>query len=340
MPNSDSSNIIMSPLSMNLALLILANGTNGKAREEIEDYLGGTTKDLNDKYAHLFESQSLSQELKIANSIWCLDSLLIKKDYEDKMKKLFLADIYKTSNLGPVAANLINSWVREKTDDMIDGIVDQFADGGKMVLVNAMYFENEWETKFDIFETTREAFYTKDGKIFVDMMNGEVDSYMETNDFVGFQKDYKNHKYSFLAMLPKKDNSKFEDLYTGEFLSSEQHTKTRISMPKFDFGYQTDLSFALCHMGINKIFDKGDFTPMLGIGNHSIDSVFHKSRIVVNEERTIAASITANLLITGTIEREEAKKEISLNRPFYFMILNKATNVPVFIGYLENPNCN
>ena len=57
----------------------------------------------------------------------------------------------------------------------------------------------------------------------------------------------------------------------------------------------------------------------------------------MSEERTRAAAVTAVETVPTSAEIDPKKpKEVILDRPFVYMIIDGATNLPLFIGTVTN----
>ena len=209
---SENKNVLISPLSIQLALSMTANGAVGQTKMEMEKLLGGelSIEELN-QYLYSYVKSLPSEEkskLEIANSIWWRDTediLTVEKDFLQTNADYYGADAYKAPFDGQTVKD-INDWVKEKTDGMIDSIVDEIDKFTMMYLINALVFDAEWEnvyTKSDIRDGTFSSISGK--KSVVPMMNSEEYKYLDDGKAVGFIKDYKDGKYSFAALLPNED---------------------------------------------------------------------------------------------------------------------------------------
>lgn len=67
-----------------------------------------------------------------------------------------------------------------------------------------------------------------------------------------------------------------------------------------------------------------------------IDLVRQKAKIIVDEEGTEAAAATEVLMMGGAIMTNP--KELYFNEPFIYIIMDMETEVPLFLGILDNPN--
>ena len=84
---SENKNVLISPLSIQLALSLTANGADGETKAEMEKLLGGeiSVDELNKylySYVNILPSDDKSK-LKLANSVWFknADSLSVNKDF-------------------------------------------------------------------------------------------------------------------------------------------------------------------------------------------------------------------------------------------------------------------
>ena len=101
------------------------------------------------------------------------------------------------------------------------------------------------------------------------------------------------------------------------------------------------LNDSLQRLGMINAFDseKADFSSMgkYADKNIYISRVIHKTKIEVDEKGTKAGAVTAAEMDTTSAPIEEPK-EIILDRPFIYMIVDTEENLPLFIGSLMNVN--
>ena len=119
-------------------------------------------------------------------------------------------------------------------------------------------------------------------------------------------------------------------------LEGAREVKVNAALPKFTSDYKAELSEVLAGMGMPLAFDRdlADFS-LLGSwenGNLSIDKVIHKTHISVDEQGTEAAASTAVGMVRTTAAIVEETREVILDRPFLYLIVDLENNVPVFIG--------
>ena len=123
----DGKNTLISPLSILTALAMATNGANGETKEEMEDALGMTTEELNAFFASYFERlpQNENAKLSLADSIWFRDDgrFSVRDEFLQTNADYYHAGAYRAPfDRGTV--DDINAWVKEKTDGMIERLIN------------------------------------------------------------------------------------------------------------------------------------------------------------------------------------------------------------------------
>ncbi len=340
-------NVLISPLSIQLALAMTANGADGETRAEMEKLLGGNIplEHLNE-YLKTYTTNLPSTDkskFNIANSIWFPndeDRLTVKKDFLQTNADYYGAAAYKSA-FNDQTVKDINNWVSENTDGMIEQIIDEINFADVMFLINAIVFDAEWASKYSEDSISDMNFYASNGVTQTVSMMCQMEDwcrYFVTDDAVGFFKDYKGGKYSFVGILPN-ENITLDDYVDGlehsELLSAMRNAKygtAIVGIPKFSYEYSLEMKNSLISLGMKRAFQGGDFSK-LGYsrrGNLFISSVLHKTFIDVNENGTRAGAVTKVTMSTESVP--DIAISITLDRPFLYMIVDNSTNLPIFIG--------
>lgn len=339
-------NTLISPTSITMALSMVANGAEGETLSQMEKVLGRGLKinQINETISVYLSRIESVDDINIANSIWIndMDSIKIKEEFLDVNSKYYNAKIYKEV-FNDKTADSINSWVYEKTDGMIEKMIDSISPNSIMYLINAIAFESEWEKKYESNQVFEDEFTDyKGNKKEIEMMKSEEEKYLYDGKAVGFIKPYKDNKFSFIAILPNEDIGleEYINQMTGESLfnmiNSHKEAKVDVYIPKFSYSYETNMNQVLITLGIEDAFDelKADFSKIAEVKNENIyiNKVVHKTFIEVNEKGTKAAAATGvEVNVTSTIVNEE-RYTVRLDRPFIYIIMDNETNMPVFIG--------
>ncbi len=339
------SNTLISPLSVSTSLAMTANGADGHTKDEMEKVLGSgiSLYELN-KYLSSFGGSLTSGEdfkLKNANSIWFRDEenrLTVEKEFLQTNADYFGAAIYKRA-FDNATCKEINNWVSDNTDGMIDKILDSIPDEAIMYLINAVSFDAEWENIYNESDISDGKFTNSKGELTkVKMMSSDESTYLEGEDCKGFIKQYKGGEYSFAAILPDDNIESFVSSLSGEklssILSSAENCVVEVKLPKFGYEYSSKLNDTLSSLGMPTAFDSdnADFSGIgkSAMGNIYIGEVIHKTKIEVNEKGTKAGAAALVEMVDEACAL--AEKQVILNRPFVYMIIDNETMLPLFAG--------
>lgn len=347
----EGENTLISPLSVLVALAMTVNGAEGETRTQMEEVLGMSAEDLN-TYVHAY-MESLPEEegykLSLANSIWFTDDekFTVNEDFLQLNADYYGAGIYETP-FDDSTRKDINLWVEENTDGMIKDILDKIPDEAVMYLVNALAFEAEWPKAYEKSDVREGIFTTEDGvEQVVELMHSSEYQYLEDENAKGFIKYYLDNKYAFAALLPDENVSveEYVNSLTGErlhaMLSAPADISVTAAIPKFETEYDVEMSDVLKEMGMSLAFEPvlADFSN-LGtdmVGNIFISRVLHKTFISVAEKGTKAGAATVVEMTDECAMVETVEpKEVILDRPFVYMLIDCEHQIPFFIGTMMN----
>ena len=350
----EGKNTLISPLSVLYALAMTTNGAEGETLVQMEQVLGMDIDNLNSYMLAYLDLLPESKDFKmsLANSIWFKDDpdFIVEQSFLQTNADYYGAGAYKAA-FDEGTRNDINNWVKEHTDGMIPEIIDEIPDEAIMYLVNALAFDAKWADEYEEHQIREGRFTMEDGtRQDVDMMHSEEYTYLEDDLATGFIKYYKDRKYAFVAMLPNDGVtvSQYVNSLTGEhlrdLLNNPEDLTVFASIPKFETEYDIEMSEVLQEMGMTDAFDwrVADFSRL---GTYNVDGmnicinrVLHKTFISVSEQGTRAGAATAvEMVAEGAMEIVEFK-EVVLDRPFVYMLIDCETNLPFFIGTMMNVN--
>lgn len=353
-------NILISPTSILYAFGMLENGAKGDTLKELEEAVNnGATKDDLNAALHALKNRlyaDASAKWNVANSLWIRDNdkVSVNKDFLSSVKQYYGADVFKAP-FDSTTLNDINSWVNENTDQMIPAILQDIDSESVMYLINAMCFKGEWLTQYEEAQIEKDAeFVGEDGAISnVNILRSDEDNYFTLGDGYGFVKEYRDSEYAFVGIEVSdeislddyimnicKDPEAFRHAVDYNNLNYESNVIVR--MPEFTYDYDKEFAPILQGMGVNDAFDmnKADFTGIFDDskpGDYSVGSVIHKTHIEVDRYGTKAAAATAIAMVGNAMPSEEREIiEINLDHPFVYAIIDRQTNIPIFIGCVKN----
>ena len=150
---NSNNNIVISPISLLFPLALIAKGAKGETLSEFHKVLNDT---LN-QHKYIDNLQQIYNTIKNENCLKIVGAILSKVKIDDNIiQRANLLNI-KIDDLKNI--NQINNWAKEKTENKIKNIIDKINPLTLIILLNAIYFHNEWEEPFDSKKTSKQKFY-------------------------------------------------------------------------------------------------------------------------------------------------------------------------------------
>jgi serpin B len=113
-------------------------------------------------------------------------------------------------------------------------------------------------------------------------------------------------------------------------------TQIRLRMPQWKISRRENWNTVLKRIGLGVAFsDKANFAGIDGAQDLALGQVVEQSWISVDEMGTEASSASAATLIVKGIREEPT--EVSINRPFLFLIYDRASDQILFMGRVVDP---
>jgi serine protease inhibitor len=345
-----TSNVAISPTSIALALQMVYNGAAGSTQQGMSQALqlqglGALAVDQDNAalQAALINPDPQVQ-LTTANSLWMhLSENSVLPSFVSANETYYAAEI---GDLSGAPAN-VNAWVATETNGLITQILPPANYNAVVaVLANAIYFKGEWTSAFDPNATAPMPFTLADGtQVSCQMMNQTANfPYLSGANFQAVELPYgQTSRLSMLIILPAPgvDLGSFVASMTSEELSTWiaglEPAKVTIGLPRFTATFASSLVQPLTSLGMGAAFnpDTADFSGLaVGPGVH-ISDVAHEAMVQVDETGTVAAAATT-VTVTTTVVGPIIN--MTMNRPFFYAIVDGKTGVLLFIGTLMDPS--
>jgi len=337
-------NILISPLSINIALGMLLNGAEANTADQIISTLGleGTNmEEINAGYSNLISAlPNLDQNvtMSIANSVWYDHGFQVKDPFLQSLEDGFNADVNAGDFSDSNTKDLINNWVKDNTNGLIEKIIDSISPREVMFLINALYFKGDWTYQFDASKTSKQVFTNSNGvEKQVDMMLQNDLKVRGTGgeDFSIFELAYgKEERYALRILLPHYDKSLDEILgddsnlaWNGSLALGSEFEVT-VGLPKFEIKDEYELNGILKTLGITDAFEhqKANLSKIAD-EPLNVSKVKHKTFMKVDESGTEAAAVTS----IG-IEATSLPPSYICDRPFAFYIYEREMGNILFMG--------
>ncbi|KAI6240254.1 SERPIN domain-containing protein [Aphelenchoides fujianensis] len=359
---SSNASLILSPISIALALSLAYTGAGGDTRREFERVFARGGINGNALGSHF--RQTFAQ-LTAGNRSVALE--LVNRAYVDR--KLHVKAAYRkvlTANYGAAfqqvdfkqqpeeAVAEINDFVANATHQKIRDLLssDDVDADTALVLVNAVYFKGAWDEQFGEYATTDETFFAGGNtEQKVRMMRRQLGTmYGETEDVQVLELPYTDKATKFIVFLPKEKNGlngwlqKVDGAGLLKMIDRmvprqvEVSAERTLELPRFKIEANFQLKEALQNLGFSDGFDeeKANFS---GISDEQlfISKAIHKAFIDVNENRSEAAAATVfKSYYKSAMIYPEGPARFRADRPFVFLISRE--RIPRFFGRYMGPS--
>lgn len=350
-------NMMISPVSVSLAMEMAYNGAAGATREAMAKALniqGIDVEQLNKNnraLIYFLTTAAPEVNLNIANSIWMIEDFKFSEVFLETVQDSYQAEAKKLDFTDPKSAEVINKWVKDQTQGTIDQIVTPPIDPETiMFLINAVYFKGAWTSPFEKELTTDQPFKLADGQsVTVPTMyqSGSFD-YLKSADFQALRLPYgEDQQIAMMLFLPNEGVSleEFQKQLNGDnwskWISLFEQKEGSLMLPKFTLAYEKSLNQPLTELGMGNAFDAGkaDFSGLAEdgtAGNIYISEVKHKTFIEVDEVGTEAAAVTS--VEVGVTSMPAYDFELNFDRPFFYAIQDSESGAIIFIGAVFDPS--
>lgn len=360
-------NTCYSPISLFSALSLSAELTDDSTRKEILNALGvDNVNELEKTYSQMLEDIELEIEIEekvetqnpntptinevkkesakiaLCNSLWidkgCMSNSAQK--YIDECKEKLACEIFECK---PIEPEKINSWVSEKTDNLIGKIVEEDKEY-ELVLINTLYYKANWQAKF-LKEGDRDFFLLDGECVGTPFIKCEEETmrYKEATNYTAVNVSMQEGDMIFV--LPQ-DNVNLEDLIEEDMLNELLALSTSdnmerglvtISIPEFECqsDLEEELKDVVKGMGVGKLFADSQWN-IIEKGVHQKVDIAQKTNIKVDENGVEAVAVTAiKATYTAAKDEKQLELDITFNRPFLYILMKD--EVPLFIGTVYNP---
>ncbi len=337
-------NAVYSPISLYMALAMLAQTTGGQSRQEILELLGADSMESLARQARYiflnqYENDGLHTSI-LANSLWLDEGRPFHRQTVDLLADNFYASVYQGALESPELNIALKNWLNEQTGgllaDSIDGLEPMNEDTA-FALASTIYYRCNWMHDFYAGNNTQDIFYSPAGQ--------QTVTYMNQSDTGSY---YWGENYSAVC-LPLDDGSRMWLILPDEGITAqallrdfdtEAQSKTltiNLSVPKFDVSADLDLMAGLSELGIRQAADPhlADFSAISPDPDLYLSSANQGVRVSIDEDGLTGAAYTL-MLVADTAMPLEQEVDFVLNRPFLFVV-ESGDGLPLFTGIVNQP---
>jgi len=349
-------NVIISPLSVSLALAIAYNGAAGDTKTAMAQTLAvppGSDDDFNranHDLIRIIEKADPSVQMEIANALWAQSGFTINPEFLKLSRDSYGAPVESLDfeKEPQDAANTINAWVNKSTHGKIPTIIKRGDPATRLMITDAVYFKGRWTTPFDKKATEMRAFHLRNGgsvKAPMMVQRGNY-PYFETDDFQAIRLSYGNKRFAMYVFLTRK-NAGLSDFLASldqphwtEWTAKLSNRKGRIILPRLESSWGMSLNNALKAMGMATAFapDRAEFSRIHPVPPQLfIKDVEHKTYVKVDEEGTEAAAVTSIGIAAAAVMKAPPPFEMIVDHPYFCAIAEQQSGALLFAGVVTDP---
>jgi len=351
--SAQAGNLAIAPSSIATVLGMVAAGAKGATEQQLVDSLrvplpaaqlhaaiGGLVRTL-------AQRSTAGVTLSEVDQTWVQQKLRLVPDFTSTLTRDYAAPLASIDFANPQhAADTINAWVSDQTHGKITKLISpEQLDAAQLVLTDAVYLDAKWENDFDPSRTTDQPFHLADGSTAsVPTMNTEAAFAVgHGSGWSAIALPYKGDQLEMDVIVPD-DLAQFEKSLDAATLdrvvSSMQPAGINLALPKFEFRTHFDnLKDPLGKLGVVDAFDpdRADFSGITTAEPLYLSAVVHEAFVHVDEEGTVAAGATGGA-VSGTSAM--VTTAFRVDKPFLFMVRDRATGAIVFLGRVTDPRAN
>lgn len=351
---SDDENAVLSPYSVVSAMSLLMNGADGDTLAQMKSVMAKGTDlgVINESNRYLTSRLSAFNneegEFFRADSLWLDDSFDVKASFLQSVVNYYDAGVIRTPLSDTAAKDKINGWISEQTKGKITDMAESINPDTRAMIINAVLMDDKWTTPYTQDDLLDGTFRGTQGDTDATFMCSK-EFYISSSHAEGFVKSFKNLPLKFAAVVPVDDIPLTEFANTlsasklNALIESQKPTEfCRASLPEFSVKNKLDLKESLVATGIEDAFDdvEADFSSLTNTGDIHIGSVNQEAFVEVGPQGACAGAATVVELADTASPQEEEMKELVLDRPFLFIIFDNESNIPVFMGAVNNIGAN
>ena len=364
-----NSSFVLAPINSVFQLGLIANGASGDTQDEISLALGSdlTIDDINQCSSYFKsrmesvsktatnevnelsgkkEEASETEYVKFSNNLFFNDTSDVKTKFLQTNANFYGDNIFRFMFSDENALTKVNNQFTDFTDK---DVISSLSENNTLISVSATDISDLWLNPYAKTDIEKGTFNATDGSRDVNYMTS-TESYIKTETAQGIIKYTSKNPLKLMLVMPNEDVSLDEYVSDFNFLeftnlmeSFNITENVNAVIPEFSIksdGVAKSLSATLEESGLYTLFtEDATFSEL----THSKDFFF-------NDMYEIIPSITVNQAgISGTVDKDgksviekhtkevqKAENDLKFERPFIFLLIDNESNIPVYIGTVNN----
>ncbi|KAK2976886.1 hypothetical protein RJ640_010809 [Escallonia rubra] len=329
----DDKNLVVSPLSFNAVLNMVAAGSTGRTLEQILGFFGLTNVDqINSISSEMMAVASPSTDssggpvLSCLNAAWADQRFPLKPSYRDLLRHIYAGEA-KNVEFATQANQVmkeVNAWAEAASQGHIKNILSSLTKDTVLLLANALYFkENSIPYgSFEGFKLLKIAYKSGEDcrqfSMYI-LLPNEIDGLKSLLQRVDSDPGFLHQRFDLRLK------------FLAEFW-----------VPKFKFSNSIEASSILRDLGLELPFMHNckDLTEMVHNSHglpFNISNIIQKASIEIDETGTVAAAATVGCICISAGREGGGGHSFVADHPFMFTIKEETSGLVFFTGAVLDP---
>jgi serpin B len=345
----EEENVVVSPLSLQLALAVLREGAGGTAADQLDEVLGlpatGGSQRVADLRALLASFEGDVSEVDrdnppesplvhIADGIFIQPGFPVEDTFLERASAYHLAQVYEADFAGGRAKPVLDAWVKKETGGLLTEAPAAPATDTLVTLMDAVTFAASWQSPFSADATSDGPFNRAGGEVVnVPMMHQLLSAaYTEGDGWRAIELPYTD-SFAMRIVLPD-GGAAVPWADVDDALRAASPASVALTMPKWETDTTLDLTDLIAELGLGALLQPGDLDGVFP--GAYVSGVAQGATITVAERGTVAAAVTQEMM-AGSAAPQPAV-ELVLDHPFEYQVVHADTGLVLFAGRVGDPS--
>nr|XP_040042618.1 plasma protease C1 inhibitor isoform X1 [Gasterosteus aculeatus aculeatus] len=339
-----SSNLLFSPMSISGLLSHLLLGTRDDTRKAMERAIC-LPHDFHCVHLQMKKlREKLASSLQMASQIYYNPKMNLSRSFTNQSIQFYDAEPARLLETSEENAQMINSWVANKTNNTIQHLVDAVPPSTQLMLLNAVSFNGQWKVKYDT--KPKKGLFTKlDGDMvkvpllyhpkymvamnYVVELKAQVARFALTGDASLYVLLPQSSKVTDLQQVEERmTETTVRQMIEQMEATSPQHVE--VTLPQIRLNIQTDMNTLIKKLGLSSLFEGANFCGLCSEERVVLDDARHRAFLSLTETGVEAGAVTST-------SYSRSFPSFSALRPFIMLLWSDPSNVPLFIGRVTDP---
>lgn len=343
-------NILISPVSISMALAMMSHGTSGPTKTKLFQKVGFNMTEMTEdkiyqsfqQLSHLLSQSDSNLKMNMGNAVFLDQSLNPRDSFLADIKKYHESEALITKNW-PEASQSINKYVESKTQRKMADVFSEEDHKAPLILVNYIFLRGMWQLPINPENTKDEDFHVNEtSTVRVPMMfqSGNVGYLRDTAipcQLVQMKHLGNGNGTTFLILPDQGQMDTVTATLNRDTVERWDKTLTKRRMnlyiPKVSMTGTYDLKDVLAGMGIADLFaNQSIFSGITQDSPLQSSKMLHKALLQLDETGEPTRTTTG-----APLEVTSEPLTTKFDRPFIILMFDDFTWSSLLMGKIMNP---